>query len=48
MSFVYLAVYSDGSSYVGQTIGTMKALEERYGKSQPMTAEAIAEVFTLQ
>ena len=30
MSFVYLAVYADGSSYVGQTIGTMKTLEARY------------------
>lgn len=30
MSFVYLAVYADGSSYVGQTNGTMKNLESRY------------------
>ena len=30
MSFIYLAVYADGSSYVGQTIGTMKQLEYRY------------------
>lgn len=30
MSFVYLAVYADGTSYVGQTAGTFEQLEKRY------------------
>ena len=30
MSFIYLAVYSDGTSYVGQTINTFEMLEGRY------------------
>lgn len=30
MSFIYLAVYSDGSSYVGQTINDFEQLERRY------------------
>ena len=30
MSFVYLAVYSDGSSYVGQTLNSFEMLEKRY------------------
>lgn len=30
MSFVYLAVFADGSSYVGQTINSFEQLEIRY------------------
>ena len=30
MSFIYLAVYSDGTSYVGQTTNTFEGLEKRY------------------
>lgn len=30
MSFIYLAVYSDGTSYVGQTLNSFEMLEKRY------------------
>lgn len=30
MSFIYLAVFNDGSAYVGQTTGSFEQLEKRY------------------